>query len=55
LGLVLTPDPETGLGRVSDGAIARALRNGVGPDGRALLPFMEMQGLADDDLAAVVS
>jgi mono/diheme cytochrome c family protein len=51
----LTPDDETGLGKVSDGAIARALRYGVGHDGRALLPFMEMQGLADDDLEAVVS
>jgi mono/diheme cytochrome c family protein len=53
--LNLTPDADTGLGRVSDGAIARALRHGVGHDGRALLPFMEMQGLADDDLEAVVS
>jgi mono/diheme cytochrome c family protein len=51
----LTSDPETGLGKVSDGAIARALRYGVGHDGRALLPFMEMQGLSDDDLLAVVS
>jgi mono/diheme cytochrome c family protein len=51
----LTPDPETGLGNVPDRAIARALRYGVGHDGRALLPFMEMQGLADDDLVAVVS
>ena len=51
----LTPDPETGLGNVSDSAIARALRYGVGHDGRALLPFMEMQGLSDDDLTAVVS
>jgi mono/diheme cytochrome c family protein len=51
----LTPDPETGLGNVADSAIARALRYGVGHDGRALLPFMEMQGLADDDLQAVVS
>ena len=51
----LTPDPETGLGNVADSAIARALRFGVGHDGRALLPFMEMQGLADDDLEAVVS
>jgi hypothetical protein len=51
----LTADPETGLGNVPDGAIARALRLGVGHDGRALLPFMEMQGLADDDLQAVVS
>jgi mono/diheme cytochrome c family protein len=51
----LTPDAETGLGGASDQAIARALRYGVGYDGRALLPFMEMQGLADDDLLAVVS
>jgi cytochrome c553 len=51
----LTPDAETGLGKVSDKAIARALRYGVGHDGRALLPFMEMQGLSDDDLQAVVS
>ena len=45
----LTPDSTTGLGGVSDGAVARALRFGVGHDGRALLPFMEFQGLADDD------
>ena len=51
----LTPDSATGLGLVSDAAIARALRYGVGHDGRALLPFMEMQGLSDDDLVAVVS
>ena len=51
----LTGDSASGLGSVSDKAIARALRFGVGHDGRALLPFMEMQGLADDDLRAVVS
>ena len=51
----ITPDPETGIGRFSDGQIARALRYGVGDDGRALLPFMEMQGLSDEDLVAVVS
>jgi mono/diheme cytochrome c family protein len=51
----ITPDTETGIGRLSDGQIARSLRHGVGYDGRALLPFMEMQGLSDEDLAAVVS
>src|SRR5262249_23196086 len=51
----ITPDPETGIGDFPDSAVARALRFGVGRDGRALLPFMEMQGLSDDDLAAVVS
>ena len=51
----ITPDKETGIGNFPDGAIARALRLGVGNDGRALLPFMEMQGLSDEDLVAVVS
>ena len=51
----ITSDPETGIGNLSDGAIARALRFGVGHDGRALLPFMEMQGLSDEDLVAVIS
>ena len=51
----ITPDSATGIGSFSDGAIARALREGVGHDGRALLPFMEMQGLSDEDLQAVLS
>lgn len=51
----ITPDSATGIGALSDAAIARALRHGVGHDGRALLPFMEMQGLSDEDLTAVVS
>jgi mono/diheme cytochrome c family protein len=51
----ITPDHETGIGAASDGELARALRYGIGRDGRALLPFMELQGLADDDLGAVVS
>ena len=51
----ITPDPETGIGRFEDRALARALRHGVGSDGRALLPFMEVQGLSDDDLVAVLS
>ncbi|HKW14253.1 MAG TPA: c-type cytochrome [Candidatus Krumholzibacteria bacterium] len=51
----ITPDSLSGLGAVSDRAIARALRNGVGHDGRALLPFMEFQNFSDEDLVAVVS
>ena len=51
----ITPDSTTGIGAFSDGAIARALRYGVGHDGRALLPFMEVQGLSDEDLTAIVS
>ena len=51
----LTPDPATGIGAIPDSALARALRYGVGHDGRALLPFMELQGLSDEDLRAVIS
>lgn len=51
----ITPDSATGIGAFTDGQVARALRFGVGHDGRALLPFMEMQGLSDEDLVAVIS
>lgn len=51
----LTSDEATGIGAIPDSAIGRALRYGVGHDGRALLPFMELQGLSDEDLVAVIS
>jgi len=51
----ITSDLETGIGRIPDSLIARALRYGVRHDGRVLLPFMEFQGLADDDIAAIIS
>lgn len=51
----LTPDPETGIGRRSDEELARVLRHGVMPDGRAAIPFMEAQNLSHDDLVAVIS
>jgi mono/diheme cytochrome c family protein len=51
----LTADRETGIAAMSDGQIARALRFGVGRDGRALAPFMPFADLSDDDLAAIVS
>ena len=38
----LTPDPETGLGRWSDAEIARAIREGVRPDGRIIGPPMQI-------------
>jgi mono/diheme cytochrome c family protein len=53
----LTPDPETGIGRASDDALARAIREGVGADGRALFPIMpweDYRRLPDEDVAAVV-
>lgn len=51
----ITPDPETGIGRRTDGELARVLRHGVRADGHAAVPLMEYQGMADEDLVAVLS
>lgn len=51
----LTPDEETGIGKLSDGEIARALRYSVGSDGRFLGPFMPFQEMSDEDLTAIIS
>lgn len=52
----LTSDPETGLGKASDGAVARAIRHGVDRTGH-LAAFMKFScgEMADEDLTAVVS
>lgn len=51
----LTPDKETGIGNISDAQIARSLRYMVSSDGRILFPFMEYQGMSDEDIAAIIS
>jgi mono/diheme cytochrome c family protein len=51
----LTPDAETGIGRRSDGELARILRYGVRADGRAAFPFMTFHEMTDEDLVAVLS
>jgi mono/diheme cytochrome c family protein len=51
----LTPDQETGIGNMTDGEIARALRYSVGSDGRLLIPVMPFQELSDEDLTAIIS
>lgn len=54
----LTSDPETGLGRWSDGEIIRAVREGVSRDGRALFNFMPYESFArmsDSDVQALVA
>jgi mono/diheme cytochrome c family protein len=53
----LTPDPETGAGRWTDDQLARAIREGVGHDGRALFPIMpytHYRKMSDEDLASVI-
>jgi mono/diheme cytochrome c family protein len=52
----LTPDPETGIGRYSDGQIARLLRYSVRADGHASVqPLMPYGSMSDDDLTAIIS
>jgi len=52
----LTPDPQTGIGRYSDGLIFRMMRHAVKPDSTATLAMiMPFWNMADDDLVAVVS
>lgn len=54
----ITPDPETGAGNWPDDALARAIREGVGHDGRALHPQMwyaSFRRFADEDVASIVA
>jgi mono/diheme cytochrome c family protein len=53
----ITPDPETGAGTWSDDQLARAIREGIGHDGRALFPMMPYQAfrkMSDEDLASII-
>lgn len=53
----ITPDAETGAGSWSDDQLARAIREGVSHDGRALFPFMpylDYRHMSDEDLASVI-
>jgi hypothetical protein len=55
----LTPDKETGIGAMTDGEVIRAMREGIGKDGRALFPQMPYvtyaRTLSDDDALAIVA
>jgi len=53
----LTPDRETGIGRWTDDMLLRAMREGVGHDGRALhhyMPYRNLRFLSDEDAASIV-
>ena len=53
----ITPDEETGAGSWTDDMLSRAIREGVGHDGRALYPLMlywEFKYFSDEDLASIV-
>jgi mono/diheme cytochrome c family protein len=52
----ISPDKETGGGNWTDDMFVRALRDGIGHDGRALtfMPWWIFRELSDEDLAAVI-
>jgi mono/diheme cytochrome c family protein len=53
----ITPDKETGIGNWSDDTLARAIREGIGHDGRALFPTMpypRYRVMSDEDLASII-
>lgn len=51
----ITPDPETGIGNLSDGELARALRYNIKHDNTCLFPFMPFSNLSDEDVTALIS
>jgi hypothetical protein len=55
----LTPDKETGIGNMTDGEVLRAMREGIGKDGRALFPQMPFQTYAktlnDEDALSIIA
>ena len=53
----LTPDKETGAGNWTDDMLARAIREGIGHDGRTLfplMPYLNYREMPDEDLASVI-
>lgn len=54
----ITSDPETGLGRWTDGEVLRAIREGVDREGKALfpqMPYLNFRSMSDEDARAVVA
>ena len=53
----ISPDVETGSGAWSNEQLARAIREGIGHDGRRLfpmMPYMNFKSMSDEDLASVI-
>lgn len=52
----IAPDEETGAGIWTDDMFVRALREGIGQEGRALIsmPYWVFKSLSDEDLASVI-
>jgi mono/diheme cytochrome c family protein len=53
----ITSDPETGLGKWTDGEVLRAIREGVDRNGDALfpmMPYVHLRSMSDEDAKSVV-
>jgi hypothetical protein len=53
----ITPDKETGAGTWSDPQLERAIRHGIGHDGRELsdyMPYAFLRSMTDEDVASVI-
>jgi mono/diheme cytochrome c family protein len=53
----ITPDPETGVGNLTDDQLARAIREGISHDEQTLFPMMpysHFRRMSDEDLASVI-
>ncbi len=53
----ISPDIETGAGSWTDEQLARAIREGIGHDGRRLfpmMPYLNFRHMSDEDLASVI-
>lgn len=53
----ISPDPDYGAGKWKDADFVRALRRGIGHDGRTLFPLMPypfFRNLSDEDLASAI-
>ena len=54
----ITPDKETGIGAWTDGEKIRAIREGIGRDGRVLFPMMpypNYRRMSDEDVYSLVA
>jgi mono/diheme cytochrome c family protein len=53
----ITADSDTGAGAWTDDMLARAIREGIGHDGRTLfpiMPYIQYRSMSDEDVASVV-
>ena len=54
----ITPDQDTGIGNWTDEEIVRAIRQGIGKDGKVIFPPMPVptyNNMSDDDVKAIVA